>query len=595
MKHTTERESFDALYPFSFITDEGGFIQEIGRSLQKILPQLLPHRHFSESFTITQPLPPPPHGGPRDLMGELVVLTSPLKEHVKLRGQVVPSDPTHRRWIFALELSISAPSDISALNLSITDFRMADPIFDFLLFMQGQTLNQKRLQEAKTSLEWKNRITTLLLSIALRTEMSESEEDVYQVTLDAVRKTFDWEVGHVLLLAEDSPSTLVSSGLWNMSECDRYAAFYHDTITRRFGEGEGLPGRVLEQKTVVWISDTDQKINLPRRETLAKLKPFAAAGVPIFVGDKVVAVLEFFKSEAQFDAPALIRFFELLSIQLSTVIARQRAEVEARRHLASLANASKMATLGEIAAGVAHEINNPLHTLTLTNHLLQRLSDGDRLSKEILRTHLEKVEICVQRMATIVSELKAFSRDSSHDAYKETPLRSLISETLDLCHARLLSKDIRLDVSDIPDWWKAECRPSQVSQVILNLLNNAYDAVLEHLERWVHVEAKDCGECFEIAVTDSGTGVTPEIARKIMNPFFTTKPPGKGTGLGLSISSNIMTDHGGSLRLDRGSAHTRFVISLPKKQRHGHGAKDEDFISSVPELGPSDDNDMSLP
>lgn len=594
MKHATERESFDALYPFSFITDERGFIHEIGRSLQKILPQLTPYRHFCESFTITQPLATPPHEGPRELMGELVVLTSPLNERVKLRGQVVPCDSSCRLWIFALELSISAPSDISALDLSITDFRMADPIFDFLLFMQGQTLNQKRLQEAKASLEWKNRITTLLLSIALRTEVSETEEDVYRVALDAVRQTFDWDIGHVLLLAEDSPSTLVSSGLWNMSECAAYGAFYHDTSTRRFGKGEGLPGRVLEQKEVVWVRDADDEANLPRRKTLAELRPVAAAGVPIFVGEQVVAVLEFFKSKAQFDAPALIRFFELLSIQLSAVIARQRAEVEARRHLAGLANASKMATLGEIAAGVAHEINNPLHTLTLTTHLLQRLSDGDRLSKEILRTHLEKVEICVQRMATIVSELKAFSRDSSHDAYKETPLRSLISETLDLCHARLLSKDIRLDVSDIPDWWKAECRPSQLSQVILNLLNNAYDAALGQPERWVTLEAKDCGDCFEIAVTDSGTGVAPEIARKIMNPFFTTKPPGKGTGLGLSISSNIMTDHGGSLTLDRNSPHTRFVMLLPKKQRHGQGAGNERSISSLPDLGHSDDNDMFL-
>ena len=242
-----------------------------------------------------------------------------------------------------------------------------------------------------------------------------------------------------------------------------------------------------------------------------------------------------------------------------------------------------MATLGEIAAGVAHEINNPLHTLTLTNHLLQRLSDGNRLTKEMLHTHLEKVENCVQRMATIVSELKAFSRDSSHDEYKETPLKKLVSETLDLCHARLLSKDIRLEVSDLPDSWKAECRPSQLSQVILNLLNNAYDAALGQPQRWVKLKVTVQGEYFEIAVTDSGPGVPPEIAQKIMNPFFTTKPPGKGTGLGLSISSNIMTDHGGSLTLDRTSPHTRFVMSLPRKQRHDRRSGDERTVASTHE------------
>jgi C4-dicarboxylate-specific signal transduction histidine kinase len=176
-------------------------------------------------------------------------------------------------------------------------------------------------------------------------------------------------------------------------------------------------------------------------------------------------------------------------------------------------------------------------------------------------------------MATIVSELKAFSRDSTHDEYTQAPLRKLVTETLDLCHARLLSKEIRLSVSEIPDSWEIECRPSQISQVLLNLLNNAYDAALGQAERWVTLEARDTGSSFEITVMDSGPGIPKEVARKIMDPFFTTKPPGKGTGLGLSISSNIMTDHGGSLSLDTKSPHTRFVMVLPKKQRHGGASR----------------------
>ena len=583
MISATEQHLFDALHPFSFITDDQGVVQLVGRSLAKILPHIVTGQHFATPFTLIQPPIPSLLATPMNLIGELVVLSSPLNERIKLRGQVTPWGANSTHFIFALELSISNPSDLTALNLTITDFRMADPIFDFLLFMQGQVLNQKRLREAKASLEWKNRITKLLLSIALSTQESDNEEAVYRSTLDSVCQAFGWDVGHVLLVAEDSPSVLASSGLWKMSDCARYAAFYQDTTTRRFKKGEGLPGRVLEERTVVWIQNKNDENNAPRRETLGKIRTVTAAGVPIFAGETMVAVLEFFKSKANFDAPALIRFFELLSMQLSAVIARQRAEVEARRHLASLANASKMATLGEIAAGVAHEINNPLHTLTLTNHLLQRLSDGNRLTKEMLHTHLEKVENCVQRMATIVSELKAFSRDSSHDEYKETPLKKLVSETLDLCHARLLSKDIRLEVSDLPDSWKAECRPSQLSQVILNLLNNAYDAALGQPQRWVKLKVTVQGEYFEIAVTDSGPGVPPEIAQKIMNPFFTTKPPGKGTGLGLSISSNIMTDHGGSLTLDRTSPHTRFVMSLPRKQRHDRRSGDERTVASTHE------------
>jgi signal transduction histidine kinase len=559
-----EQRAFDTLHPFSFLTDDQGVIIVVGRSLRKILPDIRTGSHVSESFRLSQPISTDISSSLTSLIGELIVLTSPLNPLATLRGQVAPFFSNSWLVIFALELSIFNPSDISALGLSITDFRVGDPIFDFLLFMQGHITNQRRLREAKESLEWKNRITKLLLAIAMAAQEIDTEEAVYRITLEAVCKAFNLDLGHVLLVSEEDPPVIASSGLWYMEECHRFAPFYYDTTNRTFTEGEGLPGRVLQAKTVLWMRDVTQDPNFRRRDALLGLSPVVGIGVPISKGEKIVAVLEFFKANTSFDSEPMARFFELLSVQLSAVIARQRAETEARRHLAGLANASKMATLGEIAAGVAHEINNPLHTLTLTGHLLQRLADAGRLSAEDLQPHLHKVKTCVERMATIVSELKAFSRDSSHDDYNRTPLKVLVNETMDLCHARLLSREVDLQVSEIPDGWEAECRPSQISQVLLNLLNNAFDAVLEREERWIKLEVQDKGSLFEISVTDSGPGIPKDVARKIMSPFFTTKPPGKGTGLGLSISSNIMTDHGGSLALDSNSPNTRFVLTLPK-------------------------------
>jgi C4-dicarboxylate-specific signal transduction histidine kinase len=167
-------------------------------------------------------------------------------------------------------------------------------------------------------------------------------------------------------------------------------------------------------------------------------------------------------------------------------------------------------------------------------------------------------------MAHIVSVLKDFSRDAANDAYQATKIMNLIEETLDLCHSRLMSRDVRIIIAPFPREWSIECRRSQISQVLLNLLNNSYDAVTEHEERWIRIDAIEVGNAFEISVTDSGAGIPPEIAKRILTPFFTTKPMGKGTGLGLSISSNIMTDHGGSLALDSNSPNTRFVLTLPK-------------------------------
>ncbi len=572
MISAAERHTFDTLHPFSFITDERGIVMFVGRSLTKILPGMSPDAHFSEYLTLTQPFGTKINPSPTPLFGELLVFTSPLNPLVKLRGQASPFFHNSSLVIFALELSITQPSDISVLDLSIADFRVGDPIFDFLLFMQGQNQNQRRLREAKISLEWKTRTSKVLLNIANSTHESDNEEAVYRLTLETVCRAFAWDLGHALRVSEDLPSVLFSSGLWHMTECQHFSAFYEDTVKRIFAEGEGLPGQVLQRRSVVWIPDVTQDPHFPPRDTLMSVRPVVGAGVPVFVDEKIVAVLEFFKASPSYDSEPLIRFFELLSAQLSAVVARHRAQVETRRHLARLANASKMATLGEIAAGVAHEINNPLHTLTLTSHLLERLASAGRLSAEALQPHLKKVETCVKRMATIVSELKDFSRDSSQDDYKRAPLTRVVNETLDLCHSRLLSKDIDVMVSEIPDGWEAECRSSQISQVLLNLLNNAFDAVREQNVRWIKLEILDKGSLFEISVTDSGPAIPKDVARRIMDPFFTTKPPGKGTGLGLSISSNIMTDHGGSLALDSTSPNTRFVMTLPKTRTVGHRA-----------------------
>jgi C4-dicarboxylate-specific signal transduction histidine kinase len=102
--------------------------------------------------------------------------------------------------------------------------------------------------------------------------------------------------------------------------------------------------------------------------------------------------------------------------------------------------------------------------------------------------------------------------------------------------------------------------------VLLNLLNNAFDAVCDLPKPWVQVEANAVGNHVEISVTDSGSGIPAEIRNRIMQPFFTTKEAGKGTGLGLSISHGIASEHGGKLYIDEQSPHTRFVLVLPSRQ-----------------------------
>lgn len=112
-----------------------------------------------------------------------------------------------------------------------------------------------------------------------------------------------------------------------------------------------------------------------------------------------------------------------------------------------------------------------------------------------------------------------------------------------------------------------ECHSIKISQVLLNLLNNAYDAIQNQKEKWIKVEIIERQHEIDLIVTDSGNGIPVSVQKRMMQPFFTTKDIGKGTGLGLSISQGIVTSHHGKINIDNASMNTRFVITLPKRQR----------------------------
>lgn len=329
--------------------------------------------------------------------------------------------------------------------------------------------------------------------------------------------------------------------------------------------GRGLPGRALETGKVVWIDDLWLESNFPRQPYLDGTGLHFGVAAPIQTEGRISAVIEFFsdippRPEAKRE---LIPFFETLCSQLSRVIERQAILQREHARIAQLAHASKMATLGELAAGIAHEINNPLAAITLGTEHLFRLVQDPRSSSEVRQASVARIQRSVDRIAKIVSGLRMFSRESSYDPFSPTPIAEILLETLDLCQARFQSLGVDLKIGMMPQDIDLPCRASQISQVILNLLNNALDAVESLEERWVRMDFSQDAEQFVITVTDSGGGIPETVARKIMNPFFTTKPPGKGTGLGLSICSNILIDHGGRLELDTTCPHTTFRVRLP--------------------------------
>jgi C4-dicarboxylate-specific signal transduction histidine kinase len=177
---------------------------------------------------------------------------------------------------------------------------------------------------------------------------------------------------------------------------------------------------------------------------------------------------------------------------------------------------------------------------------------------------LTRVSKTVTRIAVIVQGLRTFSRDASNDKFSSASLSEVIHSTLSLCQEKFRSKDIAVSIDIDPPNLTALCQQVQISQVLLNLLNNSCDAILPLQDKWIKISATVGGLGVRLSVTDSGNGIKKEIDDKIFNPFFTTKEVGKGTGLGLSISRGIMEAHHGKISLNPKCANTCFVIELPQ-------------------------------
>lgn len=226
-----------------------------------------------------------------------------------------------------------------------------------------------------------------------------------------------------------------------------------------------------------------------------------------------------------------------------------------------LIESSKMASLGEMASGMAHEINNPLTIIQGKIQVIMMILNEHKISDEAIFNELNKIKSTANRIEKIVKGLRNFSRAANQDPFELTPLRDIISETLDLCSEKMKAEGIRFTLHEIPPV-SIRCRPTEISQVLINLLNNSRDAIHEREVKWIDVDFRTMNDKIRIIITDSGESIPEEIAQKMMEPFFTTKEVGKGTGLGLSISKGIVNIHNGDLWLDRESRHTRFIIEF---------------------------------
>ena len=277
--------------------------------------------------------------------------------------------------------------------------------------------------------------------------------------------------------------------------------------------------------------------------------------------------------------------------------ARDAAE-SALRELKSaqdrLVQTEKLASLGQLTAGIAHEIKNPLNfvnnfsavSVELIDELREALG-GVHLDKKLraeineiantLQGNLDKVVQHGKRANSIVKNMLLHSRQGSGE-HRPVDINALVDESLNLAYhgarAEKQGFNITLERSFDPAAGEVDLFPQEITRVLLNLISNGFYAATKRkaevngrdYEPTLAAATKNLGDCVEIKIRDNGTGIPPAVREKLFNPFFTTKPAGEGTGLGLSISHDIIVkQHGGSIEVDtQPGEFTEFKIVLPR-------------------------------
>lgn len=227
-----------------------------------------------------------------------------------------------------------------------------------------------------------------------------------------------------------------------------------------------------------------------------------------------------------------------------------------------LVESAKFQSLGKMASNLAHDINNPLFTIQGKLHQMRNLLSRDQLDLDKCDQIVESVEATLLKLSQIVKGISTFAREGRGDQMISIGVAELIESNLAVAIDRIKNSGIELEINIDPKA-KLICYPSFISQVLLNLLNNAIDALENAPVKKIEVNAFVEKNWIHITVSDTGPGVPKEFEKKIFDPFFTTKTFGKGTGLGLSISKGLVEVHEGELLYERNDQRTTFVVRLP--------------------------------
>lgn len=481
---------------------------------------------------------------------------------------------------------------------AVLDDPLDDLLDDFLVW--GKLMSLENLDE----LSW----IYDLYRLGQEGALSDNPAEIQQRIIEHIVQGLDADSGSLSLRVDGEDELVLTAGI----------GIPDSAIGKRIKRGVGVIGWVLDRGEPILLSgdvsqDARFRDRVPRRESAV---PGSAICWPLTQDKRLIGVFcvnrglghpAFTEAEVE-HGKALVNVVSIV-IENTRLHLDQAARIRTLSELnqkleeaqGQLLQSEKLASIGQLAAGVAHEINNPIGFVysnlgTLQNYLgdmltllevyesaepgigdhqvranlqaLKRRIDLDYLREDVTALVNESRD-GISRVKKIVQDLKDFSHADSGDEWQLAGIEQGLDTTLNIVWNELKYKcDVRKEYGNVPD---IECLPSQLNQVFMNMLVNAGHAI--EARGTITLRTGTEGEQVWVEIEDTGKGISPEHMKRIFDPFFTTKPVGKGTGLGLSLSYSIVNKHCGRIEVDSVVGKgTRFRVWLPMRRQPGQEA-----------------------
>lgn len=315
------------------------------------------------------------------------------------------------------------------------------------------------------------------------------------------------------------------------------------------------------------VSDTLSKLIMEKNLGLKLWIPIAAGlfflfrlVFPLWGMDSLMRPA-FFTGEFILMALSLVGNF-LVALEFLNQEKEAKLNVMLKERTEKLFGQSKYAELGMMSAGIAHEINNPLAVIQARTTQLLRIYNLEDKKQELARG-LEQILYTSERIGRTIQGVREFVYNDEKSPPQEISLNHLMDNVLAFTGQRMKNHGISLRFYGLEEF-KVLGNKIQLEQIILNLLNNSFDAIEFLPDKWIEVSAQKNDGMVQLYFKDSGKGIPKDIASKMMEPFFSTKERGKGTGLGLALARGIAEKHGGTLNYLSDRPHTTFLLELPE-------------------------------